>query len=403
MTAPWTLAGSDRSDFTAAIIIPALAEFESLPQTIAALALNRAELLQQTLIVIVVNNRASASGELKADNLATLQWLQANPYPRLDLAWVDAASGDFALPEKDGVGLARKIGFDLALSRLDWTRNPLLISLDADTAVDANYLAAIFAQFEQSGCGGATVPFRHREADDVRQETAIRQYELYLRSYLFGLQQAGSPYAYHTIGSAFSCRADAYIAAGGMNRRQAAEDFYFLQQLAKTSGVEMLSGTLVRPSARFSARVPFGTGRAVREQVAECRQSFQFSSANGFQILRQWLQCVADFIDDPAVSLLHQADALSPLLAEMLVELNFVSTWSQLQNNFADSRKRMAAFHGWFDALRTRQLLARLDSGRKRPSGELVAELLAWAGYPGIDGMEDQLRLLEFLQHAGNG
>jgi len=47
------------------------------------------------------------------------------------------------------------------------------------------------------------------------------------------LQQAGSPYAYHTIGSAFACRAEAYIAAGGMNRRHAAEDFYFLQQLAK--------------------------------------------------------------------------------------------------------------------------------------------------------------------------
>lgn len=400
ITLPWSLVGTDRSDFKAATVIPALAESKSLPKTIDSLALNPAELLQQTLIIVVVNNRSSASEQLKADNRATLEWLQSEPHSQLTLAWVDAASSGLELPEKEGVGLARKIGFDLALTKLDWTQNPLLISLDADTLVEQNYLNAIFEHFDQSGCGGATVPFRHQAADEPLQQAAIRQYELYLRSYLFGLQQAGSPYAYHTIGSAFVCRAEAYLAAGGMNRRHAAEDFYFLQQLAKTSGVEIITGTLVCPSARFSERVPFGTGRAVQEQVSAGQRPFQFSSASSFQVLQQWLQLAADFIEAPVATVVEEAEAISSVLAEMLAELDFASIWSQLQNNFVDPEKRLAAFHCWFDGLRTRQLLTRLDAACTQSRDELLAELLRWGGYPGRDDGVSQLQQLERLQGA---
>jgi hypothetical protein len=52
-----------------------------------------------------------------------------------------------------------------------------------------------------------------------------------------------------------ACRASAYVAAGGMNRRLAGEDFYFLQQVHKTSGVAALYGTTVHPSPRSSQRV----------------------------------------------------------------------------------------------------------------------------------------------------
>lgn len=400
ITLPWCLVGTDRSDFKAAIVIPALAESESLPKTIESLTLNPTELLQQTLIIVVVNNRSSASEQLKADNRTTLEWLQSAPHSQLNLGWVDASSSGLELPEKEGVGLARKIGFDLALTKLDWTQNPLLISLDADTLVEQNYLNAIFEHFEQSGCGGATVPFRHQEADEPLQQAAIRQYELYLRSYLFGLQQAGSPYAYHTIGSAFVCRAEAYLAAGGMNRRHAAEDFYFLQQLAKTSGVEIITGTLVYPSARFSERVPFGTGRAVQEQVSAGQRPFQFSSAGSFQVLQQWLQLAADLIDAPAATVVAEAEKISSVLAEMLAELGFAAIWSQLQNNFGDPEKRLAAFHGWFDGLRTRQLLTRLDADCTQSRDELVTELLRWGGYPERNDGVSQLQQLERLQGA---
>lgn len=402
IASPWEIEGTDRQDYKAAVVVPALAERNSLSKTLASLATNPGEYLQQTLILIVVNNRADSSAEQLQDNQQTLLWLKSSPVAELNVAWIDASSPSLELPAKEGVGLARKIGFDHALSQLAWSQQPLLVSLDADTLVDEHYLPAIFTHFENSQCGGASLPFRHQEAEEPQQESAIRHYELYLRSYLFGLQQAGSPYAYHTIGSAFACRADAYIAAGGMNRRLAAEDFYFLQQLAKTSGVEILRGTVVRPSPRYSSRVPFGTGMAVQGQVESDLRLFQFSSAAGFSLLRQWLDLVTESLEQPGGYIFEQAAELSPVLELFLAELNFVAVWTRLRANHFDFPSRQRAFHGWFDGLRSRQLLSRLDAGRQQQGAGLVAELLAWGGYPEVTAEAEQLLLLEQLQYVKN-
>lgn len=400
ITSPWQLEGSTRTNISAAIVIPALAEAESLPATLASLATNPAEYLKQTLIVVVVNNRVDASNGQLADNRKTLNWLQSNPHPQLNLTWVDASAADLELPAKEGVGLARKIGFDLVLSHLGGVKQALLASLDADTLVDGNYLPAIFTHFRQSDCGGAILPFRHQSAIDPQQELAIRRYELYLRSYLFGLQRAGSPYAFHSIGSAFACRAEGYVKAGGMNRRLAAEDFYFLQHLAKTDGVEMLSGTLIQPSARFSDRVPFGTGKTVQAQVEDERMSFGFISAGEFQILQDWLLLVGNNWDVSGEDLSLQATKISPVLRHFLDALNFVEVWEKLQKNHGSEQPRLIAFHRWFDGLRTRQLLARLAADRAEDGQqvELVSNLLAWGGYPGYGDPIAQLDLLESLQ-----
>jgi len=398
VTVPWKLEGASGSVFEAAIIIPALAEAESLPQTLLSLASNPVNFLRRTLVVTIVNNRVGCSAGQLQNNQQTLAWLNSQPFPQLNLAWVDAGSPGREIPAKEGVGLARKIGFDLALTRLDWSQRPLLISLDADTLVDKNYLPALFHHFQLSRCGAAVLPFRHQSATEPRQETAIRYYELYLRSYLFGLQQAGSPYAYHTIGSAFACTAAAYVAAGGMNRRRAAEDFYFLQQLAKTTGVEILSGTLVQPSPRFSARVPFGTGKAVQAQVEDQQRPFQFSSVGAFSVLQRWLKLIEEPLS--AAELQSRAAELSPVLGAFLGELKFVDVWQKLQVTYSTRQGRHSAFHRWFDGLRTRQLLSRLDIGKSPPPAEAVAEILAWGGYPGIERVPEQLALLESLQQA---
>ncbi len=402
ITAPWRIEGTTRDDFRAAIVIPALAEAESLPHTLASLAKNPVEHLQQSLLVVVVNNRLDGTNEQLQDNQQTLAWIRTRPFQQLNLACVDASSSGLALPAKEGVGLARKIGFDLALTRLDKVAHSLLISLDADTLVDENYLPAIFAHFQASHCGGATIPFRHQQAAEPRHEAAIRRYELYLRSYLFGLQQCGSPYAYHTIGSAFACRPEAYVKAGGMNRRQVTEDFYFLQQLAKTSGVEALKGTVVQPSPRFSDRVPFGTGKAMQEQLTEGRMSFQFSSLAAFSVLQAWIRLVESSLESSADDLLEESGQISPVLRKLLLELHFVAVWGKMQINHSDSQQRRAAFHNWFDGLRSRQLLTRLDAEKLHSEEQLVEELLDWGGYPGIRGRARQLALLEHLQHARN-
>ena len=397
---PWKIEGTSRIDFSAAMIIPALAERENLPAALDSLCQNPVEYLARTLVVIVVNNRTDTVADQFDDNQKALDWLRSHPYPQLNLTWVDASSSGLELPAKDGVGLARKIGFDASLQFLDWKADPLLFSLDADTTVDRFYLSTIFDHFVMSKNGAAVIPFRHQSVSIPRQEAAIRHYELYLRSYLFGLQMAGSPYAYHHIGSAFACRAGAYVRAGGMNRRCGGEDFYFLQQLTKTSGIEIVSGTVVHPSPRFSDRVSFGTGKAVQGQVEEGEALFHFVPVSGFQILKEWLGLIDCYLNDSAAQISRQVLDISPVLAEFLIELNFVQVWKKMQNNHSSEEQRLAAFHDWFDALRTRQLLTRIEDNSRPSAEQIVAELLAWGGYVGVQEESDQLELLERLQGA---
>ena len=400
VNAPWIIEGVERKAFRAVVVVPALAEAASLPATLQSLSANPTEELGETLILVVVNNRPDASAEQRKDNQQTLAWLKSGPFPLLHLAWVDVCSSGLELPVGEGVGLARKIGFDLSLSLLDWSSIPLCISLDADTLVDPFYLPALLRHFELSKKAGAVLPFRHQQGTANRQEQAIRHYELYLRAYLFGLQLAGSPYAYHSIGSAFACRASAYIAAGGMNRRHAAEDFYFLQQLSKIGGIELLQGTVVRPSPRISDRVPFGTGKTLQAQVESGQLLYAFIASRSFQLLKDWLGLINGQLNGSAGTVLQGAEALSPILQRFLEELNFAQVWERLQRNHTHELQRLHAFHHWFDALRTRQLLTRVDAGHKVSSEIVVAELLAWGGYPGIRQLERQLLLLETVQGA---
>ena len=396
---PWCLEGRVVTAADAAVVIPALAESAVLPATIGALATNNPALLDRTQIIVVVNHSITASADVHRDNYRTLEWLAAQPFADLHLAWIDAAGPDRELPADQGVGLARKIGFDAALGCLDWQRDPLLISLDADTLVDEGYLAAIFAHFAASPSVGAAIPFRHQKGADQHQEEAIRHYELYLRSYLFGLQQAGSPYAYHSIGSALACRAHGYIEAGGMNRRLAGEDFYFLQQLCKVGGVDLLQGTLVHPSPRSSSRTPFGTGRVVERHGRGELPAYRFTDARAFTLLRQWLSLADSCHHVSGAVFCRQASALSIELKEFLEERHFASRWDAVQKNHSNSRQRLRAFHHWFDALKTRQLLTRLTQNNDETE-PLVEGLLSWGGYPGYCRRDEQLALLETLQSA---
>src|SRR5213594_3575687 len=94
---------------------------------------------------------------------------------------------------------------------------------------------------------------------DPKVAEAIAAYELHLRYYVRALRYAGFPYAHHTIGSCMAVRADVYKKQGGMNKRQAGEDFYFLQKIIPLGHFTDLTETKVIPSSRPSDRVPFGT------------------------------------------------------------------------------------------------------------------------------------------------
>jgi len=60
-----------------------------------------------------------------------------------------------------------------------------------------------------------------------------------------------------------ACDHSAYIKAEGMNKKKAAEDFYFLERYQRIQKYLILTETTVYPSGRKSWRVPFGTGQRI--------------------------------------------------------------------------------------------------------------------------------------------
>jgi hypothetical protein len=368
-----------------AVVIPVLAEEERLFDTLESLGRNPQAELGRTLVICVVNNRAEpfASPAQIADNQRTLVHLEnlvngrrASIRPDLDfdhlrLALVDASSRGLEIGPRFGVGEGRRIGLDLALSVLtdNEVEGGLLFCLDADTLVEGDYLANVRRHFQVTGCRSAVVDYAHGLPDDPARRNAIVRYELFLRYHELGLRFAGSPYAFPTIGSTIVTQCDAYVAAGGMNRRQAGEDFYFLQELVKTGRVDRVTSTTVHPSARVSDRVPFGTGATIGRHISGVDDGSQVYHPRSYRIVGDWLSLVEHRLDHPASDLLEHAARISTHLKEFLIRNRFPESWPRLQQNAPDLDGLERQFHRWFDGFRTLKLIHYLrDNGLPRQS-----------------------------------
>lgn len=338
-------------------MIPAFAESEYLPQTLRSLSENSPDELNDTMVVIVVNNPppGTADPAKLRENAAKLELMRSSQFPcqdRLQFFWIDASSPGLEINPKEGVGAARKIGMDLSLEFLDWEKEkPLLISLDADTVVEDNYLETVHEYFTANPqMAGAAINFRHQPGRTVEEDSAITQYELFMRYYVEGLRIAKSPYAYNVLGSAMVCRSEDYVRAGGMRRRNGGEDFYFMQALRKVGGIGQITGTTVHPSPRPSDRVPFGTGPRI-SQILNGRDEMKFYNPEIFFILKKLFSTV-ECLDIACP--VFDIKKLDPMVKSYLVENKFFDEWKKILLNTPREKGKIPwAFHTWFDAFRT--------------------------------------------------
>lgn len=367
--AKWPLRLADHAGLRRAVVIPALGELRTLFQTLASLAANPAGLLRETLVICVVNNRKPphVRPEDIEQNAETLRLLRdeagASASYGLRIGIIDAASPGNELGEQDGVGMARKLGLDWAAAVLSENGHPegALLSLDADTQVDANYLPAIAAHFDGGNRWAAVLDFEHATDGNSPETAAIVSYETFLRYHVLGLERAGSPYAMHTLGSAMACTCRAYAAVRGMPRKQAAEDFYFLQQLAKTGAVHPLHGTVIHPSARASHRVPFGTGRSISAALdADQGGPCLAAPPTAYRLLGKLFEAIHGQLDEEPSVMLSAVESVYPELAVFLRENGFARDWERIQCHAKSRAQRMSQFHTWFDALQTIRLLHHL-------------------------------------------
>ncbi|WP_423128906.1 glycosyltransferase family 2 protein [Gaoshiqia sp. Z1-71] len=254
-------------------------------------------------VIVLVNEAEDSPDNVRLQNDRSIgelvAWKQSHPAAFFDLYPVRAD----AFPRKHaGAGLARKTAMDEGIRRFAAISHAdgILVSLDADTLVAPNYLTEIERCFHSGDKPvGATIRFRHRidEIQDNRHRTGIMLYEKYLHYYKQALAFTGFPHAIYTVGSAFSVRADAYVKQGGMSKRQAGEDFYFLHKLKQLGQVTEINTTCVFPSARLSDRVPFGTGPALKKWVDgddRLQQTYDFQA---FADLQQFFKLLPSFYE----------------------------------------------------------------------------------------------------------
>ncbi|NVB40831.1 hypothetical protein G6O69_23530 [Pseudenhygromyxa sp. WMMC2535] len=262
-------------DWQQGVVVPARRES---PRCLEAAAEPAAR--ARCLCVLVVNASADDPEDRRAGEalLAALEttaprWrspegiLALHRWGALEVLAVDRCRGQRAFGPREGVGLARKIGADLLLAL--WAVGRLRSAWIHNTDADARLPAEHFERTETLDIGdvAAVAPFVHVPGGEPAVDAATARYEQSLRYYVAGLRWAGSAFAHHTIGSLISVRAQAYAAVRGFPKREAGEDFYLLDKLAKLGSVRSLSGAPVRIQARRSSRVPFGTGPAVEAQL----------------------------------------------------------------------------------------------------------------------------------------
>jgi glycosyltransferase involved in cell wall biosynthesis len=261
------------------------------------------------------------------------------------------------LPKKHaGVGLARKIGMDLAVEHFyrNEKERGIIISLDADCTVSKNYLTDIFNAFHRNEKLNATIHnFHHRaENNDLLIENAVRQYEMYIRYFSEMLKFTGFPYFYHTIGSAFAVSADAYVRVGGMGRQQGGEDFYFLQKMFALGGIAELNDVYVYPLARFSDRVPFGTGPALQKIIDEPQGAMKSYSLHSFRELKQFFDMKDTFFKKDSEEIRLKIVELHPSLVDFIEENDFLEAIIDCNLNSAAPESFQKRFFHHFNAFK---------------------------------------------------
>ena len=298
----------------------------------------------------------------------TLLWRSQNRQLQLHrksanihLLLVDRCSSGREIPVRRGVGLARKIGADLACKLIisNIVNNPWIHTTDADVILPAGYWHQDFP----ASISAVTYPFEHKPSE-TRYQLATALYELSLHWYVLGLKWAGSPYGYHNIGSTLAVDYESYAKVRGFPQRSAGEDFYLLNKLSKVDPIYQPHGPVLTIQGRPSARVPFGTGPALTKIIAQKNPAgdFLFYHPSIFRLLKNGLSFLSDIWDTQNLELPdiaakiageEQESLISKHIYTVLLELNIERA---LAHAFEHSRNKEAFFrhmHTWFDAFRT--------------------------------------------------
>jgi len=295
---------------------------------------------EEVSVLIVINNAEDAPREAIEQNILTsdciAEWQLQHQELFFDVQRILAPD----LPQKwAGVGWARKIGMDEAVKQIVKNGHPdgIIISFDADSTVSPNYLQTIESAFKDNpACNFFTIRFEHlfanKELSSLFREGIIR-YELHMRYYRNAMQASGYPHAIYTVGSSFALKASAYAKQGGMNRRKAGEDFYFLHKLVLLGDYGNINSAAVFPAARQSDRVPFGTGAAMKKWIEGSSELNFTYSFEAFKNLKPLFSNTSKFWQMEPSEIEKIGENLHPSLQAFLINAQTIGKLIELRKN----------------------------------------------------------------------
>ena len=330
------------------VVIPCYNEPE-VHKTIESL-LNCEPVETNVEVIILINSGEKSPDEIVLQNRDSYNEISGKyPFNKSAAVNIRPVIIEGIRKKHQGAGYARKLGMDLAVSLFAGidNKNGLIVSLDADTIVAPNYLYELFSVYKQYKIGGGTISFEHRlEGLSKDHFKAICLYELHLRYFHLMLKDAGFPYWFFTIGSAFFVRANHYVSHGGMNRKQGGEDFYFLHKVFPDIEYVHLNSTTVYPSSRVSLRVPFGTGPKIKQILK--RGDMLTYHPEAFSELKSLFDIIPALYES-ADSLHYLLNTLPECIREFLIAFDIENKLKVLHNNTGDQSTFTKRFFKTFD------------------------------------------------------
>ena len=325
----------------------------------------------QTLLIVVINRpdsdhdkqwAQSALADLPAPVWSNNNLARYTLNNESGLLVIDRCINAAPIPQKQGVGLARKIANDVAcrLIQLKLLASPWIFNTDADARLPENFFAAT-AQYSTSS-SAILFPFQHSNVDGNPAHAATQIYELSLHYYVEALRWAESQYAYHSLGSIIAVNYQHYAINRGFPKRAAGEDFYLLNKLAKTGTINSLQQPTIKLLCRQSNRVPFGTGPAVSKIIQQNDyDNIPFYSPVIFHYLKtfqQLLQQLANQADiDTALHQLSPTHVDKDLLKQAAAYLKLDLAINHAYQQATTTAMRCKHLAIWFDAFKTLKLL----------------------------------------------
>lgn len=356
-------------------------------------------------VIIIVNLGMGAGRQQVLNNRKCIEnmeeWKRENASSFFRLFHYDAGSPEI---KGWGVGLARKTGMDEALRRFDALDNPegVIVCLDADCSVHEDYFVSLEKElFDNRKVRACSLYFEHPLGDDPVPASpywGIVLYELHLRYYVGALRAIGYPFAFHTVGSAMAVKAGEYMRAGGMNRRQAGEDFYFIQKLVHSGRYFSLNSTAVYPSPRQSHRVPFGTGATIGKLAEGAEQQFFSYNINAFRELEILFGMKEDLFRSGKKEWNSLYDDLPPGLRYFLERDDWLVKLEEIRSNTASYESFSKRFFRWFNMFRIVRFMNSVHDEvyERKPVARAAYDLLNHIGHDGVS--DDALSLLKYFR-----